>query len=161
MVSSPVLGSIFRAGSIAHLPAHSLSSLEVLAPWEGVSGGVVWWQRHSAALSPGEPDGQLPGTTQALVGLTHEHRLPHTALLPLLPGRCCFLVLRYLAVSGGLWGHRLWVGERPVFPVPVWVWRGGACRVSPGGSMEVAFVRGREGAGWRGCCTEVLAPFPG
>lgn len=74
----------------------------------GGQGVVVLAECESLPLSPGKPDGQLPGPAPTLAGLTHEHRLPHPALLPLVPGSSCFPLLCCLAVSGSL--SVLWPG---------------------------------------------------
>lgn len=84
------------------------ASFVMEAPARPGGGGVWQGSGRAQRLSPDEPDGQLPGTPQALAGFPHEHRLHLAALLPLLPGRSHLPLLRHLA------GEAL----EPLWPLP-------------------------------------------
>lgn len=79
--------------------AHSAPS-----EWEGGTAGwgllsKSWQPTGHCSLSTDQPDEELPVPQQALASITHEHRVHHSAVLPLLPGCSCLPLLHHLVVS--------------------------------------------------------------
>lgn len=59
----------------------------------------LWQPMGHCSLSTDQPDVELPVPQQALASITHEHHVHHPAVLPLLPGCSCLLLLHHLVVS--------------------------------------------------------------